>query len=104
MEPKTKHTPGPWHTIQSYNPEKAVIAASPYVLDSRKEIVASAHMNVPESERQANANLIAAAPDLYAALHAIFYADEDDDHEDLMAAADAALAKARAAPRPEGGR
>lgn len=57
----TKHTPGPWAIIPKGKPFAGDIA------DNTGAVVAQAYLN----EHQANAKLIAAAPDLLAALERI---------------------------------
>jgi hypothetical protein len=79
------HTPGPWMvrdglTVDSAQHTVASITFDPLLMDE------------VEQESAANARLIAAAPDLYAALHALMH---DDLHAtEHLAAAHAALAKA----------
>jgi hypothetical protein len=55
---QTKHTPGPWHVI----PKGATFAGD--IANERGEVVAQAY----GTGHKANARLIAAAPDLLAAL------------------------------------
>jgi hypothetical protein len=97
---ETKFTPGPWHKVEGTNEVTAleglkyICVASLFVpvgstsedLDSRREVM------------HANAHLIAAAPDLYAALdeilEALFYDDAEGIEGKIKAAYDA-LAQAR---------
>lgn len=85
---QTKHTPGPW----------AVESDTDIVSDSG-DFVASCHepgSDVSTAREYANARLIAAAPDLLAALQAIM--DDPDAVDHILhldaVAADAAIAKA----------
>lgn len=63
------HTPGPWEAVGT-----GVYAETP---NGCREIVFSQHntRNGTEAERRANARLIAAAPDLFAALWEIKVSD-----------------------------
>jgi hypothetical protein len=94
-----KHTPGPWIVDDYETPD--VIAEDGSVIchvnccddfpcigeDNDK-----AQMAALEAELKANASLIAAAPDLYAALKALC---DLEDHDDLLVQAGlAAIAKA----------
>ncbi len=94
---ETKFTPGPWrvraHTSQ---PNDRV------VVDTFGGSVACVYRDMGENEppREANAHLIAAAPDLYAALEALHRATailpaSMDEPGSPQALARAALAKAR---------
>jgi hypothetical protein len=101
--PMTTHTPGPWLDGQDQRGKKRVYA-------ERHEIVRalSTHgtRKLPEAERTANRRLIAAAPDMLAALKkmvADFEADiegfdEDDVKYRAFETARAAIAKAEGAP------
>jgi hypothetical protein len=60
---KSKHTPGPWYITEGRQPR-----IYPDNSDSiSKECVAIVYDGCEEEEMQANARLIAAAPDLYKA-------------------------------------
>jgi len=90
----TKHTPGPWHI---HGDCKTMIGA-----DDGKQMLAEALHNhvVPEwrrllDEAQANARLIAAAPELAEALRAMLAAESLLDGE-YYSAIEAAEAQARA--------
>jgi hypothetical protein len=101
---ETKHTPGPWYTKRA---EIRVDGEYDYAIyDANKEVVAEAFgrtsvTNFPPAE--ANAHLIASAPDLYAALKFVlaFYEPDAKDYLDTEAwkraeaQARAALKKAR---------
>ena len=70
---KTKHTPGPWHVGHTSNTEEG---KNEFIdIDSKKGSIARAwHPNVfsgTQKETEANAKLIAAAPELLEALKAI---------------------------------
>lgn len=95
---KAKHTPGPW-------------AANPIVtqVDAMSDMLPICQLLWPtdqrsEEETEANARLIAAAPDLLHALQMVRDADNDAGHDGLpripaaaRATIDAALASAGAA-------
>lgn len=93
MNTKTKHTPGPW----------VVMNGSLDVWNAEKTRRITAHPWVDkDDESEANARLIAAAPDLLTALEiALPYVESfDDDNADLQtkanaAAVCAAIAKAK---------
>ena len=84
----TKWTPGPWGVIGATLGEEGAFAVPTVLYEiAARDMVAS----------QANANLIAAAPDLYDALwvlteHNLLYYGE---HHNTVIAGRAALAKAR---------
>jgi len=94
-----KFTPGPWRVNTDYgqigdvtNEDGTPVAYSQQVLGD----------TITQSRRKANAHLIAAAPDLYAALERIYgrllMSDRDGDahiSEEDGAMAEAALRKAR---------
>lgn len=90
----TKHTPGPWN----YSPAVAAIFGPP---GNAPQIC-----NIPAfsgEEGHANARLIAAAPELLAALKLFVAQYQGDGHDDRelrpeMAAARAAIAKATGQP------
>lgn len=94
-----KWTPGPWTVRQAY---RSIISASPTGYDDAESIEAYGGHLVCESVKwDANAQLIAAAPDLYEALDYLVsctqLADDADwsEGDDPLSAARAALAKAR---------
>jgi hypothetical protein len=91
---QTNHTPGPWafrmtgwqtNPAAIYSPRRpGAVACIP------------ARTSVPLDEQSANARLIAAAPDLLAALvWAVETADTEQYEADWYAAARAAIAKAK---------
>lgn len=83
---KPKHTPGPWSITES--------CMNAWEIDGLDRSIAT--VNAVEDiapEDEANARLIAAAPDLLAALQDFLHADPDVFAEEL-AAARAAIAKA----------
>jgi len=86
---QTKFTPGPW-LFSSYKSGNSVI-----VIDGKEFDVAT--VNYPN--RDANAHLIAASPDLYEALDALkaelFLHAEGNYFRPLLDKAEIALAKAR---------
>jgi hypothetical protein len=81
------HTPGPW-----YVNDRCIEAAGPE--GPRDVTVAVVH--APEDQRDANARLIAAAPELLAACEEllIYLSDWDDDESETCVRARAAIAKA----------
>ena len=94
-----KHTAGPWE-IHSTNNGFTRIDANPRWYDFVR--VVTELDGAPSLEGQANARLIAAAPDLLAALkearHALSYiARHSDTADDVIDAADAAITKAEGA-------
>lgn len=65
IDKQAKHTPGPWRIARDYSPEHG---ETPYIVDGAgKNVAMAAYM---PTEQGANARLIAAAPDLLAALEA----------------------------------
>jgi hypothetical protein len=96
-------TPGPWFAVNAGSDEEpmmSVKAARIAGREPRHEVAICATGDSPQMMENANAALIAAAPDLYAALSAILAdsvsADPDMTRMKLaLAAGDAALAKAR---------
>ena len=89
---ETKFTPGPWtfegRTI--YALEEAGWRRGEPVMRNRFDCSVQGPF-CPDAEKQANAHLIAAAPDLYDALDYLL----NDDTHDAREQARAALAKAR---------
>ena len=70
----TKHTPGPW----TYSKEQTTNGHAHMVRQSSGESVANVRShNRPTEEAQANARLIAAAPELLEALKAVLHFDSD---------------------------
>ena len=99
MDDRTPHTPGPW--ARNINPTYPIYAEK----DHRKIAFALVGKGVTEAEAMANLDLIAAAPDLLAALESVTEALEEahdthiygdgDEHEDDCSYC-AAAEKARA--------
>ena len=89
-----KFTPGPWAVeIGPGRPEDGTVVE---VLSKSGECIADVY--VAADSHVADADLIAAAPDLYDALEAMLEADDAEDFEAFsvaIVAARAALAKAR---------
>lgn len=89
--PKTMHTPGPWKL--SYDIDKRLAIAGG---ENKTAWVARVDRQVEPTEADANAHLIAAAPDLYEALDLfVDWMDEEEGAHALCDKARAALAKAR---------
>jgi len=92
----SKHTPGPWeHTGQGYIVGKEDNGYGLGYVD-----VCSVYLRAVRGRTNANARLIAAAPDLLEALDALLYAYQDQGntgstHDDKVLQARAAIAKAR---------
>lgn len=94
------HTPGPWYTKSDYQNRIEVYAE---LYDNSRTTASIASVGNCIMEGEANAHLIAAAPDLLAALEAITqHAYDDDtplaailgDFDDMRSIAQAAIAKA----------
>lgn len=89
------HTPGPWQAQpwRYRNPERKVLT-----IQTERDAVAQLLDLWPpdarEAEKAANAHLIAAAPDLLAALRDICTADETSTLDGAVAIARAAIARA----------
>lgn len=87
----TKHTPGPWVLSPSY-PYRTNDAHGQFVADTSYTLRA-------EEEQEANAHLIAAAPDMLAALIEVVRWDEisgiDAEWPVVMETVRAAIAKAK---------
>ena len=81
-----KHTPGPWHVANGCQ------------IRSAKDQIAKAWM-MRNGEGLANANLIAAAPELLAALEMVMRRGRIDDSEEAMNQVAAAITKAKGEPQ-----
>jgi hypothetical protein len=84
-----KHTPGPWVAQPGDN----------FITDAREIVIAQMHRHHPDEQVDANARLIAAAPELLAALvellpHAARVIQGTTEGQPLLDAARAAIAKA----------
>lgn len=93
---RVKHTPGPWHQIGFWVEHEDDDVADICLCDP--EDLGQGHLKRSADEIIANARLIAAAPDLYAALRAMLKVCYDVELNDktiaAVAAARSALAKA----------
>mgnify|MGYP001260829464 CR=1 FL=1 len=94
----SKHTPGPW-TVRRSMPEDGYdcwfISACP--LPNREVDIGDVAGGYPHEQKEANARLIAAAPELLAALSAMLThmgMDEDEWNKPTYDQARAAIAKA----------
>ena len=88
---KEQHTPGPWKAVEApYNP-----AGWLWVQNGPGALLADVHKNpnIPLDARNANARLMAAAPELLEALQEIITAADGEGWSQL----DASFTKARAA-------
>jgi hypothetical protein len=95
-----KHTPGPWYCLPEYSNGGEVHSAAGIICDAsigrnEREEYQKAH----RAESEANARLIAAAPELLAALKEILVAAEEcgaiGSHGPALKTARAAIAKAQ---------
>jgi len=70
---KTQHTPGPWapHLGRGANPRFHIQTEGGYQIASTPELVRHSQAFDENAQKEANARLIAAAPDLLAALEYI---------------------------------
>lgn len=93
---ETKHTPGPWMVWDVDQSIGTVTTADGEVNIAQAMMVKPAGSKEGNQERKANTRLIAAAPELLAALIALRDAEWGDASEILARrkAADAAIAKA----------
>ncbi|HHN0028810.1 TPA: hypothetical protein ACRLYD_004170 [Pseudomonas aeruginosa] len=85
-----KHTPGPWDYWSGYNPVDELEAQ--ITTEDGDIVIASYNRQIPEGE--ANAKLLAAAPELLEALVALVECEQTTP--ELWEAARAAIAKATA--------
>jgi hypothetical protein len=99
---ETKWTPGPWdaRTGTSWSPDGGSQTIEWFVMRPREDVAICADVVDPNSEKpsEANARLIAAAPDLYAALDKLSNTSamfEPVEYQQARQNARAALAKAR---------
>lgn len=93
----TNHTPGPWRVANGRIYSRAYQTA----LDLRLFVICDLDMgNDPRGEQESNARLIAAAPELLAALQELLTDKylRDPINKDRMAKARAAIAKALTEP------
>lgn len=84
-----RHTPGPWikqNGLQIWK-DGATTVTSPRICTIKN--AADPVDQLTESEQEANANLIAAAPDLLTGAMDVLLASEADDHDSLMNAIEA---------------
>lgn len=86
---ETRFTPGPWGVRRTEWDTIQVMIGPP------GDQVGICEASAFDQKSEANAHLIAAAPDLYAALHALVWDGPAVDDSPLWEAARAALAKAR---------
>jgi hypothetical protein len=100
---EAKHTPGPWK-IHRGKHNSCYLAVIDSIPDQDGKVVANCicHVAMTNDDRTANANAIAALPDLLAACEACIAADELTSSDgmggdDMLAAYDAAIAAAKAA-------
>jgi hypothetical protein len=92
---EVKHTPGPWRVSDTINRRINIRNAGNQLGESAICMLPEGRI---ERERGANARLIAAAPELLAALEWAMSQIDDDldlDHQNAVSAARAAIAKAK---------
>jgi len=87
-----RYTPGPWH-VSSTGTDVIGPPRVPNTTGAKARVIA-VMSNAAFAECEANAHLIAAAPDLYAALKRFLSADEPTDAAAEIEMAEAALRKA----------
>ena len=90
---ETKWTPGPWYCVEQ---NKTIVRSS----SAKEEVARASHCYMNRGEREANAHLISAAPELYEALEVAEEALSDiaDDEgwlAPIRSQINAALSKAR---------
>lgn len=95
-----KHTSGPWTVGDLTEFGLEIVHAEPATIGWDDFIVAHVHTVIPNIERQANAQLIATAPELLEALESLTKEVEtslacSQYHDRLVAVAKTAIAKAR---------
>jgi len=93
----TKHTPGPWTMHPRFDDGAEVRAIAPVAWCGVATTVGSSgSQSIDAAEARANARLIAAAPDLLAALERLFRWGSwpSEEHKQDMESARAAIAKA----------
>ncbi len=99
MSAETKFTPGPWVINKTYATMLIITGQSDMdvcQVDAGYDSDLSQYS--ADDEEQANAHLIAAAPELYDALSGLLYHDENgigEGYDEVIEAARLALAKAR---------
>lgn len=114
MNTKTKHTPGPWRIAYDGRGNPVItagFAADPVTQARHVWVTTLAPLDlgplwyrIDEAEREANAHLIAAAPQLLAALRVFCEVWESGEEDDWRGALDDVADVARAAIRKaEGG-
>jgi len=81
------HTPGPWTFSDEYVIAKETVIADPYCMATRGQS--------DEGEMEANASLIAAAPDMLEALEEVASYLDKEDSESLVETVNEAITKAR---------
>lgn len=89
----SKHTPGPWGYLRSSAAGRYIVSAENMPLD----ICVLSNRDKSQDEINANAELIAAAPDLLDVAEMVLALATIDTPPELIKAATAAIAKARGA-------
>ena len=106
---KTKHTPGPWKIATTYaDAQRGQFDVVPWASQRQRVCRITARADYPVAQASADAELIAAAPDLLAACraaHVSLIGDEDyARHRDLVSTLEAAIARATGQARMQSGR
>ena len=87
-----KHTAGDWHDVYRFTPDRKRMM----IVAKDGTQIAQVRLDVGPMEAEANAHLIAAAPELLKALeHAADFMGEMCHPDDLLSMARAAIAKAK---------
>ena len=89
-----KHTPGEWMTCDPHGP---VVGGTSVQASGDNYMIASCCHYYPREQVQANARLIAAAPELLHVAHMVYDAEMDWRSEGHQSIPDSALATIRAA-------
>lgn len=98
MSLQISHTPGPWEAVWDHPDVDTICHVRPVGRDVSWREIATLYTTPRGSEKEANARLMAAAPDLLAALKAVISSSREcgDFESDVLAfnEARAAIAKA----------
>ena len=100
-----KHTPGPWRIQEQIDKETGMVYLSGHNWGYFAGVIVEMDGGFPSKEGQANARLIAAAPELMEALKALISEHQDDPESwfparliPIINKAEAAIAKAEEKP------
>lgn len=98
---ETKHTKGPWHCTKKH--PRQISDARGFKIAKCLRLTKGSNFSMPEEEAQANAHLIAAAPELLEALKAVLDSLFESGRRDFEAEQRAEDAIAKAEGRSQGG-